>query len=405
MMGIDIRNVTQEELPQMGVVLTSAFGNPLHPDQFNRFGKNLDIKRTFCCFDGDDMVGTSGNFTLTMTVPGGEVGCAGVTMVSVKPSHTRRGLMRSMMRALIDDAHDRGEPLAALWASEESIYQRFGFGLGANEGHMDVERDRFRFLEDDGPVGNTRIIQMEEAEKVVPSIYEKLRPHVPGMLARDENWWKWHTLADWSRAQGGKDHLTCAVLSIEGTDEAYVLYRVYPEWTHGGTSNMWLKVEELVAATPLAAREMWRFVFGVDLVERVRGSFLPSDSPLTLMTSEPRRLALASTESLWIRLVDVAAALSSRSLRGEAEVVIEVEDGFCEWNSGRYRVSSSGAEPTEAEADLRLNVNALGAVYLGEFTFNQLARAMRVEEVSAGALDRADSLFWTSRAPWCPENF
>jgi predicted acetyltransferase len=405
-MEIEIRNITQDELPRMGLVLGGVFGNPIPTDQTQRFGRNLDLTRTFCCFDGDDLVGTSGNFTFTMTVPGGEVGCAGVTMVGVKPSHTRRGLLKRMMRSLLEDAHDRGEPLAALWASEENIYQRFGFGLGANEGHIDLERGRSRFLEDEVSVGRTRLIELDEAEKVLPSIYEKLRPRVPGMLGRDENWWKWHRLADDKRLRGpGGGPLTCAVFEIDGTDAAYVLYRAYSDWAPGGTSNMWLKVEELLGVTPIATREMWRFIFGIDLVERVRGWWLPSDLPLTLMLAEPRRLGFAASDSLWVRLVDVAGALSARSLRGDEEIVIEVQDPFCEWNAGRYRVGAEGAERVDAEPDLRLNVNALAAVYLGQFTFNQLARALRVEELSDRALDRADSLFWTERAPWCPENF
>jgi predicted acetyltransferase len=402
---IEIRNITADELPTMGLVLTSAFGNPIPPSDLHRFGKNLELERTFCCFDGDVMVGTSGNFSLTMTVPGGQVACAGVTMVSVRASHTRRGLMRRMMRSLIDDARARNEPLAALWASEENIYQRFGFGLGANEGHMNVERNRFAFVDDPGPVGRVRLIDLEDAEKVLPSIYDRLLPEVPGMLARNENWWKWHRLLDTERHRGGGSPLSCAVLDIDGDDRGYVLYRVHPEWTSGGTSNMWLKVEELVGIDPVATREMWRFVFGIDLVERVRAWWLPTDLPLTLMTSEPRRLQFSASESLWLRLVDVAAALNARTLRGETEVVIGVADDFCDWNNGRYRVSGAGAEPTDAPADIRLGVGALAAVYLGEFTFNGLARALRAEELTQGALDRADSLFWTPRAPWCPENF
>jgi predicted acetyltransferase len=405
-MEILIRAIQKDELPQMGLILTGAFGNPIPPEETHRFGKNLDLARSFCCWDGDEMVGTSGNFSFTMTVPGGETGCAGVTMVSVLPSHRRRGLMKRMMRALLDDAHSRGEPLAALWASEENIYQRFGFGLGSNQGHVDIDRAHMEFLDDDGPVGRHRIIPLEEAEKVLPSVYEKLRPQVPGMLHRDENWWKWHRLGDFERLRGtGGSPLACAVWEDKGTDRAYALYRTYPEWTHGGTSNMWLKVEELVGVDPLATREMWRFVFGVDLVERVRGWYLPSDLPLTLLTTEPRRLAFAASESFWLRLVDVEAALSARSLQGNDEIVIEVSDDFCPWNTGRYKVTASGTSRTQAEPDLRLDVTALAAVYLGQFTFNALARALRVDELTANSLDRADAMFRTTRAPWCAENF
>jgi predicted acetyltransferase len=110
-------------------------------------------------------------------------------------------------------------------------------------------------------------------------------------------------------------------------------------------------------------------------------------------------------DALWVRLVDVGAALAARSYGGDGEIVVEVADAFCAWNQGRWRVGVGGVERTDAEADLRCDVDALGSVYLGGFTWSQLARALRVEELRAGGLERADALFRTDRAPWCPEIF
>ena len=139
----------------------------------------------FAGFDGDAMVATGGTFSFQMTVPGGgSIPAAGVTMVGSLPTHRRQGTMRRLMRAMIDDAKARDEPVAILWASEESIYQRFGYGLASNQGHIKVERDKTRFFGDPAPVGETRMITREEGETILPAIYDTVVQSRPGMLAR-----------------------------------------------------------------------------------------------------------------------------------------------------------------------------------------------------------------------------
>jgi predicted acetyltransferase len=115
-------------------------------------------------------------------------------------------------------------------------------------------------------------------------------------------------------------------------------------------------------------------------------------------------MRLAFGDGVWVRLVDVEAALAARTYRAGEPVVLEVRDAFCPWNEGRYRVGGRAAR-TDAEPDLHLDVSALGSVYLGGFTFAQLACALRVEEAQPGGVARADELFRTDRAPWCPEIF
>jgi len=405
-MNATVRNIDSHELPQMLANLgTGIVGSPIPPTEAERFAAILELDRTFCAFDGDDMVGTSANLSLSMTVPGGEAGCAGVTMVTVQPTHRRRGIMSMMMRRMLDDAHDRGEPLAALWASEESIYQRYGFGLAADEAHVDIDRDRMVFLDGADIAGQVRLISLDEAVKVLPEVYDRVRPQVPGMLSRSEEWWRHHRLGDPERHREGSGPLTCGVLEHEGRLEGFVLYRIKPHFKPNGVVAHTLKVEELIGDGARAQHDLWRYVFGVDLVERIKGWFLPSDLVLTLSVTEPRRLGFGTSESFWLRLVDVEAALEARTYEPGTPVVIEVTDSYCDWNAGRYRVSPTGAAPTEEEADLRLDVGSLAAIYLGEFTFVRLARSLRVEELKEGALRRADRLFQTNQAPWCPESF
>src|SRR3989454_9761686 len=166
-----------------------------------------------------------------------------------------------------------------------------------------------------------------------------------------------------------------------------------------------IDVVEAVGDSPEATRAIWRYLLDIDWMARVRAGLLPLDHPLLLLLAEPRRLRFNLRDGLWVRLVDVGATLAARSYSPDNSVVVEVADGFCPWNAGRWRVGGKGVERTLNEPELRCDVTALGSVYLGGFTWAQLARALRVEEVRHGAIARADALFRTERAPWCPEIF
>src|SRR5262249_28409116 len=140
---------------------------------------------------------------------------------------------------------------------------------------------------------------------------------------------------DWRRRSGGE--MQCAVLECDERPRAYALYRVNWAIDHG-VPNTALDVVEAVGDSPEATRAIWRFLLDVDLISRVRASLLPVDHPLLLLVAEPRRLRASVRDGLWVRLVDVAAALSARSYAASGSVVVEVVDEFCPWNQGRWRV-------------------------------------------------------------------
>jgi predicted acetyltransferase len=138
---------------------------------------------------------------------------------------------------------------------------------------------------------------------------------------------------------------------------------------------------------------------------RVKADLLPVDHPLLLLMAEPRRLGFSLHDGLWVRLVDVKTAMSSRSYQGRGSLVVDVIDKFCAWNAGCWRLGSDGVERTDDAPGLRCDVSALGSVYLGGFTWSRLARALRVQELLPGAIAHADTIFQSGRAPWCPEIF
>jgi predicted acetyltransferase len=401
---LEVRPCGPDEVAQGLAAIFHFFGSAPSEEAAADLAALFGPGRMLAAFEDGKAVGGAASFPFELTVPGGRVRAAGVTVVGVLPTHRRRGVLRELMRAQLHDVHERGEPVAYLWSSEATIYPRFGYGMASLAGAIELARDRSAYARPLVPRGRVRLIDRDEALELLPPIYEQVALETPGMFGRSREWWERRGLADadWRRRGGGE--LQRAVLEVDGAAEAYALYRLRPEFD-GFTSVGKTEVVEALAVSPAATAEIWRFLLDVDWMSRVTAQLLPVDHPLFLLLAEPRRMQFTLTDALWVRLVDVGAALSARSLAGDGEVVLDVADAFCPWNEGRWRVAAAGAERTAAEAELRLDVTALGSVYLGGFTFAELARALRVDELRPGALARADALFRADRAPWCVEIF
>jgi predicted acetyltransferase len=247
-------------------------------------------------------------------------------------------------------------------------------------------------------------VPLDEAEPLVAPIYDSAARATPGMFRRTSAWWQDRILTDndWKRRGGGS--LQCAVLDIGGKPAAYAFYRINP-WSERGSPTGNVFVVEAMSGSPEGMFSIWRFLLGIDLTARVKGNFLPVDHQLILTVAQPRRLNFLLREGIWVRVIEVGAALAARGYATDDAIVIDVADDFCPWNAGRWSVSRNAVEQTSAAPDLACDVRSLGCVYLGGFTFAQLARALRVTELRDGALVRADALFHSDRKPWCPELF
>jgi predicted acetyltransferase len=403
---LDVRPTENlEDFQRAFLAIGQYFGAEPTPERGEKFSQSLPFERMHAAREDGAIVGGAGVFPFEMAVPGGIVRCAGVTVVGVYPTHRRRGVLRAMMRAQLDDIHARGEPIAALWASEETIYGRFGYGMASYAGEISLAREHSEFAFPFEPRGRLRLLEPSEALELLPPIWERAFQQTPGMFRRERPWWANRTVDDQPERRDGGGPKRFALLELDGEPQAYAIYRHNMKWEEGSSAAQ-LGVIEAIGASPRGTAEIWRFLLDIDWQASITAELLPVDHPLFFLLAKPRRMKYRMGDGIWVRLVDVGAALSARSYGADGEVVFDVSDAFAPWNEGRWKVAGGSCERTRDQPDLRCDVTALGSVYLGGFTFAELQRALRVEELCEGAIARADSIFRrTGVAPWCPEIF
>jgi predicted acetyltransferase len=401
--SVEVRSPGPDEQRQGMEAALASFGESIEEADWERELGSLPPERTVAAFENGRAVGFSAAYEFELTIPGGSLPTAGVTWVGVMPTHRRRGILRRMMVQMLCDARERGEPLAALYASEAAIYGRFGYGLASLSLDLDAWSDRIVFRDDSGPQGSVRLVDFDEAVRLFPPFYDGLRKSRPGMLSRSEHWWRFHRLTDYPHRSGGASKRYNAAFELDGELRGYAVYRLKGEW-EGGYPNGEVRLIEAFSDAAASTRELWRYLSGIDLMTHVKCDFFDTASPLPLQVVDMRALHIRARDGLWIRLVDVEAALRARSYAADDTVVIEVRDDQLEWNPGRYRVGST-VERTDDEPDLGMRVDDLASAYLGAFSFERLASADRVQERTPGALARASALFRTPLPPYCPEVF
>jgi predicted acetyltransferase len=329
-------------------------------------------------------------------------------MVSVAATHRRRGTLTAMMRRQLDDIRAWSEPLAVLTASEPAIYGRFGYGIGTLQINAEIDTDRVRLSVPPG-TDDVRLRYAEYAEVLdaCEAVYARLVPERPGMLARQPGWERLGLL-DPEGERNGASPMQCVVAERDGEIVGYTRFRIKLGWGpagHDGTVMM----DDLEGLDPAVRAALWRFLFGIDLMSTLRTRGRPVDEAWQHMVSDIRRCQLRMKDSLHVRLVDVGAALEARTYQAPVDVVFEVEDSFCPWNEGRWRLTgdTKGAScvRTDDSPDLILSVRELATVYLGGVTLASLAAGGRVRELRPGALAEASTAFTSAVAPWLPHGF
>ncbi len=410
----DLRVPTPDQLRDFMKPTGIAFGDDLAGPEGDDWEKLLEPDRWLGAFESPESdlpVAGAAALTRRLSVPGGTVPVGAVTAVGVRPDYRRRGILTALMRRQLDDMHAKGEPLAALWASEAAIYQRFGYGHAAADGRFEVETSRTAYLRPLIWEGRVRLVTEDEAPALVRPVFEAMHASTPGAIDRTDDWWR-QVLADPEYSRHGLGPKAIAVYEADGRPEGYAIYRLKDDWDHLGPKVV-LDTREVVTTTPRALRELWRFLFDIDLVRTVRAGRVAVPTPLQSILAEPRALGLIAGDGLWLRLVDLPAALVARRYGTDDELVLEVADGFCDWNAGRWRLRTSGepgsalaqVERTDAAPDVVLDTADLAAIYLGGTEPALLAAAGRIEQRTEGALRRLGVLFRSEQTPWCVTMF
>lgn len=398
---MQLRPITDEERTAFTHAVGRQFGEALPAHRVERYARMIETDRSVAAFEGDRIVGTTAVETYQIAVPGGIAGCAGITAVGVRTDFRRRGLLTRMMRQSLDQARDRGEPLSALYSSEQAIYGRYGFGPAAPAVRLRVRSAQPLLSE---PVDDeVRLVDTDEARRRMREVFDDVWTRQPGMIGRTESRWELVHAEDDPDGEGTPSPYYAFV-----GNRGYAVYRLSRgegDGPPGGT----VRVMELIAADGRAHAALWQFLASVDLYPNVEAGLRPPDEPLVHMLRDPDCLQTSDHEALWLRLVDVPAALQARRYEVPGELVIEVADEFCPDNSGRWALrggpDEAACERTDRSPDLSMDVAALATGYLGGQRFATLVRARRVDERTPGSARLADAMFASDPLPWNPRFF
>lgn len=407
-MTVDLRPVAEEELEAAIRLFRATFGGSPSEEDLERVAGRTEVARTLVGVDDvGALVATAGAYSFRMQLPGGsDIGCAGICMVAVRGDHRRRGLLTALMDAHLEQARARGEAVAALWASEAPIYGRFGFGPAAGTVQIALERahaalrpmagvDTEAALRTDGPVAEVRLIDHAQAEEVLPALHAAAARQRPGAIHRPERFWP----ATVAPASGKSPPRQIAWLPGRG----YAIHHLEPGWSDAGPTGT-VRVEELMATDPEAVAALWRFVTDVDLASRTVAGRRPVDDPVLAMLVDQGRAEVGADWPLQLRLVDLAAALEARSYAADGRLVLAVVDRQLPDQAGSWELHAADGQATcrrsDAVPELTMDVEVLGAVYLGGVRTTQLLAAGRLTEHRPGAAARLDRMLATEVAPW-----
>ncbi|MEU6985924.1 GNAT family N-acetyltransferase [Streptomyces sp. NPDC046324] len=404
---MDIRDVPEAHLDR-ALDLAYLVFHERHEEEQRKHHRELLLPcERIGAYDGETLVGFVAAHRFTLSVPGGELPCPGLTFVSVAPTHRRRGVLSALLAELFRRSAERAVPIAALWASEDAIYGRFGFGPATQGVTVEIDSRRPLALRIDPDERPLRLIDPADAPAVVGPYFEATRADRAGRIGRDDERWSGEWLADEDEED---DELSPPRTVALGDPVAgYAVYRTKGEDEDTRTPGL-VRVDDLEADTPAVAAALWRYLASIDLTGTVRAWGRPLDDPLLLFAADRDQVRVTGQfPALWVRLIDVRAALTARGWLAGVDLVLEVHDSRLPVNSGRFRLTSgpdgTRYEPTGDPVDLSFGVRDLAACYLGGTKVVDLVAAGLVEEHTPGAAATLDAALRTPRLPHTDDEF
>jgi predicted acetyltransferase len=407
----DLVYLTPERLDEFFAAVVHGFHDDYVAANWEPNRKVFEPERTFGFQVDGRWVSTCGAYSRRLTVPGGTVPTAAVTVVTVQPSYRRRGLLTDMMKHQLDDIHQRGEePVALLWASESAIYGRFGYGQACPQVRLSGKTKTTGFRPDvDLGSGSVGEVERDQAIPIIERLHKDLLSRRVGALNRNDDWWavRWHDPEQLRHGASGYrfglhyDH--------SGQPDGYVAFRVKNDWSEGGAE---VSVSELDADKAEARAALWRFVLDLDLVRRFVRHNAPLDDSVRYLVADLRSVKAEDQDGTYARLVDVPRALEARRYLADLDVTIRIEDPLLDYNTGTIRLEAGrdGASVTRVtrgrrRPDLAMNIRDLSAIYLGGTSLAALVRAGLVSERTKGAAAATGAAFAWSQPPFCPDFF
>jgi predicted acetyltransferase len=407
-----LRPITADEWPRFARAMSNVFGDDPTGPFVDTVPPIAELDRSLGLFEGDRVAATSGIYSLEMTVPGGAaVPTAGITWVTVSPTHRRRGVLTAIMRRQLDEVREaEREPVAALWAAESSIYGRFGYAPASRRGGWTGQTERLRLRRDvDTGSGQVRLVDVDEFRAAAIGIHDTVRRSVPGNMARDDRWWDRLLRDEPDQRHGWTARRHVLHTEPDGTATGFATYRAKSSWSDTSEPEGRLRIGEVRSTTPAAYAAIWQFLLAHDLIRTIDAPMASDDDPIRHLLADHRALHARPVDALWVRLVDVGRALSARRYPSPIDLVLEVRDEFCEWNTGRWHLwghpAGAFCDRTDRDPDISLGVEELSAAYLGGVSLASLQAAGRVREISPGAVVNASTAFGWPVAPWCPDEF
>jgi predicted acetyltransferase len=414
-----IRPVTDNEFAAYRAVDEHAFHGGSPPERDLSIIRALfDAERSLAAFDpalpaSAGPVGIAGAYAFDMSVPGGVLPTAGVTYVAVLPTYRRRGILRSIMRRQLTDIAARGEPIAALWASESPLYGRYGYGRASMQASFSFRRGEGALAKDapSDPGLRLRLAEPAAVTAELAKVYDTVLAIQPGFFTRNDAWWD-RVLKDHEEDRHGFGPQRCVLAEDDSGPRGYALYAGQGRWEEDTfLPDSVLVIRELIAADPAAGAALWGDVLSRDLVSEYIARLRPADDPVLYQLFDPRRARPKVADGVWVRIVDLPKALTGRLYSCPLDVVIEVADELLPGNAGRWRLRAAGptggvtCERTSDPADVALDVRELGAAYLGGTRLGVLAAAGLVTELRPGTLPTLSAAMSWDPAPWCPRIF
>ncbi|MFK0072378.1 GNAT family N-acetyltransferase [Arthrobacter woluwensis] len=356
-------------------------------------------------------VATFGTFTKNLNVGRGqEIPAHLITAVTVRPTHRRKGLLTRLMTEDLRRAQENGLAIAALTASEGGIYGRFGFGVATYERSLTVDvTSRFRLRK--APAGRVELTDPRNLLELAEGIFDRFHAATPGSIGRARFYPMLASGFMDEKGEESKDLRAALHYDADGTPDGYVSYR-FKGWN---TEPYTMTVVDFVAATPEAHLGLWGFLASLDLVERIEVESAPAQDALEWALEDPRCVeAKEPRDMLWLRLLDVKAALEAKRYPLDGSLVLRVEDPL-DLVGGTYRVVVVGGTATvtevgdddvdDATVELTLGVAELSSVYLGGVPAATLAEAGRIEEHVPGAVERLGLFLTPERPVHCHTHF